>query len=309
MEDLNEKDEYLNKERNIIKDLILSKINKDGYEEIYKIYLRQTEEINNSFIKEFFDTREPVEEDGFYNPASYDAYPVSDSDNKDLYEKFDEYLGIFRAKEKLDKNYTIDDDLDYRQSLICFVANYNISKRLYEITKWYFDNDEDTDHDKEFLTRLITMDSERLFALRNILADKELGLDFDREDLDIPDVRDFMVSFFKLRLAHDYFLSNIILINEMNTDSNKALSTAMLFHTLNTSAFLSVAKEYGCTIEQLDLENVVNSARIAVNSFSDDSEVVKSEDYLNATIEVEGIISTANNIADSFNNQKVKKLN
>ena len=128
----------------------------------------------------------------------------------------------------------------------------------------------------------------------------ELGLDFDREDLGIPDVRDFMVSFFKLRLAHDYFLSNIILINEMNTDSNKALSTAMLFHTLNTSAFLSVAKEYGCTIEQLDLENVVNSARIAVNSFSDDSEVVKSEDYLNATIEVEGIISAANNIADDL---------
>ena len=47
----NERDASLNKEKSIIKDLLLSRINNDGYKEIYETYLRQTMDVTNALAK------------------------------------------------------------------------------------------------------------------------------------------------------------------------------------------------------------------------------------------------------------------
>lgn len=306
MEAIDEKDKYLDKEKKIIQNLILSMINNDGYEEIHKIFLSQTADINNKWIIEFFDSREL--EDKETKKINTDSYPVNDLTNKELYDKFDAYIHLFNTKEKLKKYYNLYEDLDYRNDLINFVINYKVSKRILEITKWYFDNNEDIVHDRELFSRLVSMDGERLFALRNILTDKEIELDFDKEDLNIVGNRSDLMTTLHMRLARDYLLANIILISEASIDLKKAFTGTMLFHLLNTSAFLSVAKEYGFSTEELDLETIIKSARIAVECYEDDSKTTKN-DYLSYVNEVETLIENADNISTKFNNQKVKKLN
>lgn len=307
MEEINERDEYLDKEREIIKNLILSTINKDGYEEIYRRYLRQTSDVSNRLIKEFFDERGPVEKDEFY--MGQEMYPVNNSSSEDIYEKYDEYIDIFYAKKKLDENYDIDADIEYRQKKNNFVAFYNISKRLLEMTEWYFDKYEDTDHNKEQFVETMLMDGERMFAFRGILTDKEIEIDLNKEDLDILDSRALLMSLSLMRLCHDYTMANIRLIKEMSEGNSDALSGTMLFHALNTAAFLSIAKEYELPLNQFDLDHINDSIVKLMNDYKEDDSIKKTDYFSDAVSESNKLLEIADCLSNAFNKQKTKKFN
>ena len=309
MEDINERDEYLEKERNIIKDLLLSKINKDGYEEIYKRYLRQTTSISNKLIIDYFNSREPEEKEELSDLFTTKSYPVNNSTSEDIYEKYDEYIDIYNSKKKLDENYSIEADLDYRHNLMRFTANYNISKRLLEITEWYFNTVSDDNHSKEQLVDIITMDGERMFALRDVLSDKEMGLNFDKEVVDITDNIPFLVTLLNMRLCHDCTMANIRLIKEISEENKDALSGTLLFHVLNTASFLSFIKEHDCPIDQLDLNHTANSIRKLINDYKDDNEISVPIDFPETLNEIDNIIANADFLSTKFNNQKSKRLN
>ena len=50
MEAIEERDYYLNKEKDIIKDLLLSRINNDALQEVHEIYLRQIYDTRKKII-------------------------------------------------------------------------------------------------------------------------------------------------------------------------------------------------------------------------------------------------------------------
>ena len=149
MEKINERDYYLNLEKDIIKDILLSKIRNDGHQELLELYLRQTMNVNNELVREYFDS----DAGRNYNPnilsktgtidnllEEYNKQekPVKGLMNDSFYECFYNYIQLSNLKEKLKERYSINDDLECREREIIFVTNYNVSKRLSEITgdKW-----------------------------------------------------------------------------------------------------------------------------------------------------------------------------
>ena len=316
MEAIEERDYYLNKEKDIIKDLLLSRINNDGLQEVHEIYLRQTMEVNNELIRSYFDTEEAKKNDPTDIPAltkdNLEEFvasvldkksPVNDPLNKSFYEKFFQYLKLSKMKEKIATDYDIQDDLIYRQQNMSFVAYYELSKRLLEITDWYFDKIGDTEHNKEKYATIVSSDSERTFALRNELTGRDLGLSFDKEDIDLVDNRQYLIAMIKVRLNHDIIFTNlgmIIGIDKNENNKDKEISGTLLFQLLNLAAFISVIKEYGYSVEELGLEELVKPIKKLLNDYKDQFQIGEYND------ELDHLIENADKLADRFIAQKQK---
>ena len=316
MEAIEERDYYLNKEKDIIKDLLLSRINNDGIQEVHEIYLRQTMGVNNELIRSYFDTEEAKKNDPTDIPAltkdNLEEFvasvlgkksPVNDPLNKSFYEKFFQYLKLSKMKEKIATDYDIQDDLIYRQQNMSFVAYYELSKRLLEITDWYFDKIGDTEHNKEKYATIVSSDSERTFALRNELTGRDLGLSFDKEDIDLVDNRQYLIAMIKVRLNHDIIFTNlgmIIGIDKNENNKDKEISGTLLFQLLNLAAFISVIKEYGYSVEELGLEELVKPIKKLLNDYKDQFQIGEYND------ELDHLIENADKLADRFIAQKQK---
>ena len=316
MEAIEERDYYLNKEKDIIKDLLLSRINNDGLQEVHEIYLRQTMGVNNELIRSYFDTEEAKKNDPTDIPAltkdNLEEFaasvldkksPVNDPLNKSFYEKFFQYLKLSKMKEKIATDYDIQDDLIYRQQNMSFVAYYELSKRLLEITDWYFDKIGDTEHNKEKYATIVSSDSERTFALRNELTGRDLGLSFDKEDIDLVDNRQYLIAMIKVRLNHDIIFTNlgmIIGIDKNENNKDKEISGTLLFQLLNLAAFISVIKEYGYSVEELGLEELVKPIKKLLNDYKDQFQIGEYND------ELDHLIENADKLADRFIAQKQK---
>ena len=316
MEAIEERDYYLNKEKDIIKDLLLSRINNDGIQEVHEIYLRQTMGVNNELIRSYFDTEEAKKNDPTDIPAltkdNLEEFvasvlgkksPVNDPLNKSFYEKFFQYLKLSKMKEKIATDYDIQDDLIYRQQNMSFVAYYELSKRLLEITDWYFDKIGDTEHNKEKYATIVSSDSERTFALRNELTGRDLGLSFDKEDIDLIDNRQYLIAMIKVRLNHDIIFTNlgmIIGIDKNENNKDKEISGTLLFQLLNLAAFISVIKEYGYSVEELGLEELVKPIKKLLNDYKDQFQIGEYND------ELDHLIENADKLADRFIAQKQK---
>ena len=300
MDTINERDYYLDKEKEIIRDLLLSKINNDGHTEILQLYLRQTMNVNNELVREYFDSRK--EKDSVQEQSA--EKPVKGLMNDSFYECFDKYIQLSKLKDQLSCDYKLEDDIEYRQKEMVFVTNYNISKRISEITDWYFNNIGDIYHNKYKFADLVSNDSGRVFALRNHLTNKDLDLDFNKDNMDITDSRALLLSWIKMRLIHDYTLTNIEMIKDIDAAKGKkdAVSGILLFHLLNTAAYISVMKELGFNMEELDLAHLAKTTNKALISFSEE-EVYNREEYVD---EVNHLIENAERIADKYLAEKAK---
>ena len=313
MEKFNERDFYLDKEKEIIKDLIISKIKNDGHQELLELYLRQTMKVNNELVREYFDSEEGKK----YNPnyllgsGTIDELleqhnklikPVDGIMNDSFYDCFYNYINLSNLKEKLKENYSVDADLESREREILFVTNYNISKRLNEITDWYFNTIGDTTHNIDKFADLVTYDSRRVFALRNELTNRDLGLDFEKDNLYLTDNRAYLLAMVKMRLVHDYTLANIRMIKDLDDAAGKkdATSGTLLFHLLNTAAFISVMKELGYTMDELKTEDMVRATTEAIANYP---EVYNKEESI---LEASKLIENAEKLADQYLSEKTK---
>lgn len=316
MEAIEERDYYLNKEKDIIKDLLLSRINNDGLQEVHKIYLRQTMGVNNELIRAYFDSEEAKKNDPTDIPAltkdNLEEFaasvigkksPVNDPLNDSFYKIFYKYLKLSKMKEKIDTDYSIKDDLIYRQQNMSFVAYYELSKRLLEITDWYFGEIGDTEHNKEKFATIVSSDSERTFALRNELTGRDLGLSFNKEDMDLVDNRQYLIAMIKVRLNHDIIFTNlgmIIGIDKNENNKDKEISGTLLFQLLNLASFISVIKEYGYSVEELGLEELVKPIKKLLNDYKDQFQIGDYND------ELDHLVENADKLADRFIAQKQK---
>lgn len=296
----NERDASLNKEKSIIKDLLLSRINNDGYKEIYETYLRQTMDVTNALAKEYFDSEDAKEFDYMLTPES--KAPVKEAMNNSFFEKCYDYMQLFELNKDLGENYSVDKDIDYRRKKMTFVVDYNISKRLLEMIDWYFGAVGDTTHNKEQFVDMVVLDTERVFVLRNELTGRSLDFSFDKEELNIRNFRAFLIAMLKIRLCGNYTMVNI----EMGKQTDEAkgqkdtMSGALLFQLLNTATFISLAKEYGYTTEDLKLDSSIDAVRKAVMYFPD------AQGFVESVSEVDNLVENANSLANRFLTQKLK---
>ena len=296
----NERDASLNKEKSIIKDLLLSRINNDGYKEIYETYLRQTMDVTNALAKEYFDSEDAKEFDYMLTPES--KAPVKDAMNNSFFGKCYDYMQLFELNKDLGENYSVDKDIDYRRKKMTFVIDYNISKRLLEMIDWYFGVVGDTTHNKEQFVDMVVLDAERIFALRNELTGRSLDFNFDKEELNIRNFRAFLIAMLKIRLCGNYTIVNI----EMGKQTDEAkgqkdtMSGALLFQLLNTATFISLAKEYGYTTEDLKLDSSIDAVRKAVMYFPD------AQGFVESVSEVDNLVENADSLANRFLTQKLK---
>ena len=296
----NERDASLNKEKSIIKDLLLSRINNDGYKGIYETYLRQTMDVTNALAKEYFDSEDAKEFDYMLTPES--KAPVKDAMNNSFFEKCYDYMQLFELNKDLGENYSVDKDIDYRRKKMTFVIDYNISKRLLEMIDWYFGVVGDTTHNKEQFVDMVVLDTERVFALRNELTGRSLDFSFDKEELNIRNFRAFLIAMLKIRLCGNYTMVNI----EMGKQTDEAkgqkdtMSGALLFQLLNTATFISLAKEYGYTTEDLKLDSLIDAVRKAVMYFPD------AQGFVESVSEVDNLVENADSLANRFLTQKLK---
>ena len=295
-----DRDEYLNRERVLIKDLILSRIDDDRYREIYEIYLRQTMDVTNELVKEYFDSEDGKEFAASATPE--EKRPVDKAMNSDFFIKCQNYMLLFDMQKELKRDYDLDIDIAYRRKKIKFVVDYNITKRLLEIIDWYFGTVGDTTHNKEQFAEMVALDSERTFALRNELSGRPLDFSFDKDELDIQDFRKFLITSMKSRLYTDYANVNIEMGVAMDEAKGEKESTsgALLFHLLNTAVFISVAKEYGYNAEDLDLNGLADSVRSGLMFYPN------AKGFVEAMSEVDHLPENAESLANRFLAQKLK---
>ena len=150
--------------------------------------------------------------------------------------------------------------------------------------------------DKEGFATLVSTDSERAFALRNELTGNGLDLTLDKADLEEDVTSYFLLSMLKIKLCHDFTISNnkMILDIHESEEREEVTSGTTLFLLLNTVAYITLAKEYGFITDQLDINRHVEQTKRMLSNFP------HSIGYESAMGELDHLIDNADNLADSY---------
>ena len=312
-----ERNELVEKEKELIKKIIVSRINNDGYDDLYVEGLKQIIDQNNEAIADFFESDEGKEyidsvlreDKGLEDVDSLlnKKQPTDNVQNSSFYKLFCDYLSVadstrdWNKDYEMGEHYLVEEELDRKFKSLTFINNYYLGKRLMEVTDWFFNVFGDTDHDKEGFATLVSTDSERAFALRNELTGNGLELTLDRDDLEEDTTRFFLLSMLKMKLCHDYTSANNKIAMDIYEckEEKEVTSGSLLFLLLNTTAYISLAKEYGFTAEQLEIEPLKNETKKVLKLFP------HAKGQENALGEVDHLLENAENLADSYlmNNQ------
>ncbi len=278
MSSAKERKEFIELERLIIKNFIVSRINKDGKEDVHIKYLREAMKGHNELIKEYFSLKKNIvgpKEDDLDLLSVEDASIAMDrlasrkNEEDPFYDNYRKYMNLLVERKALSKKYNVEKDMKYQSHLISFVSSYEIAKRFLELTQWYFANNEETEHDVEQFAEMATHDSTRLFAYRNEIVGKELGLELDEHCLKGQNNRALLIHILKINLCGEFFRGNINMIKELYNDVEKSpvISGILLFDLLNTATYISLAKEYGFEESDLDVGDTIDRIKRSVNFF------------------------------------------
>lgn len=300
-----ERKELVEKEKDLIKKIVVSRINNDGNEDLYVEGLKQIIDQNNEAIEDFFLSNEGIEyidavlaEDDSIDEKE----PTNDVTSNMFYKLFCDYLSVsnpiksWNEDYEMGEHYAVKEELDRKFKSLTFINNYYLGKRLMEVTDWFFNVFGDTDHDKEGFATLVSTDSERAFALRNELTGNGLDLTLDKADLEEDVTSYFLLSMLKIKLCHDFTISNnkMILDIHESEEREEVTSGTTLFLLLNTVAYITLAKEYGFITDQLDINRHVEQTKRMLSNFP------HSIGYENAMGELDHLIDNADNLADSY---------
>lgn len=313
MSTVEERNEFLKLEKTIIKNLLLSRINKDGKEDIHMRYLKEAMKGHNALIKEYFSSKKnlngPEEMDiSLLTEENFDEFVKEAAKNQTeedhFYALYRDYLNVLMDKQALVKKYTVEKDLKYQRGLISFLAEYEIHKRLLEITEWYFANNEDDKHNIEQFATVLTDDSDRLFVFRNELIGKKIGLDLTAAELNTKVNNALLICSLKMNLCGNISRGNIGMIKALDDDKDRteAISGIILFDLLVSAATISVAKEYGYEEKDLDIENLTKGIRETVDYFP------TAVGYEDNASEVDNLAENAFKLAKKFDNYKTARL-
>ena len=307
-----ERNEFIQLEKKIIKNLLISRINKDGKEDVHMRYLKEAMDEHNKLIKAYFASKRNI--NGPKEP-DLDLFSTEDTDelikkisksksNEDyFYVCFREYLHLLMDKKELDKKFNKGKNEEYQKQLFFFSTKYEVAKRLLEITEWYFANNEDTAHNVEQFAGILTQDSDRLFVFRRELMGKTLELTPDEAWLDDKINRAKLIAIMKTNLLGEYTRCDIQMIKELYDHNNaEAASGIILYDLLNTAAYISVAKEHGYEEKELDIENMTENSKKAVKHFP------RALGYEDIMSELDCMEYTASVIARKFDNYKTARL-
>lgn len=308
-----ERTEFIKVEKLMIKNLLLSRINKDGKEDVHMRYLKETMEAHNKLIRDYFASKKNL--NGPKEP-NIDLFATEDTEElikklskskKDedyFYVHFRDYLHLLMDKKDLEKKPNKAKKDEYQNKLFLFATQYEISKRLLEITEWYFANNEDNTHNVEQFADILTQDSDRLFVFRRELMGKTLELTPDETWLNDSMNRAKLIAIMKTNLLGEYTRGDIQMIKDLYDSNSKteAASGIILYDVLNTAAYISVAKEHGYEESDLDIENMTENSKKAVRNFP---RAVGYEDIMS---ELDCMEYTATIIARKFDNYKTARL-
>ncbi len=315
-----ERNELVEKEKELIKKIIVSRINNDGYDDLYVEGLRQIIEQNNEVITDFFTSKEgkeyidsvlaeEKEHKGLEDiTTTIDSKePTNDISSNSFYKLFCDYIAISDSTKSWNEDYdngehyNINEEFNTKFKSLTFINDYFLGKRLLEVTDWFFNTFGDVHHDKEGFAALVSNDSERAFALRNELTGNGLELTLDSEDLEVDITSYYLLSMLKMKLCHDFTMANNKLIKDLyeSEEREEVTSGTTLFLLLNTTAYISLAKEYGFIPDQLSIEPLVKQTKNVLNYFP------RSIGYEEAMGELDHLIDNADNLAESYlmNNQ------
>lgn len=293
-----EREQQLNEEREIIKELLLSKINNDGLKDVHVERLKKEEDINNSFIRDYFDNlgKQEAFEKGTKEYSFYDYF------RKYLYSY--ETINEMISNQDLSKKENQDNYIDYLASLAMFLISCAVNKRLLEIIEWYYTAIGDTSHNKESFVDMVSNSGERLFVFRNELLGNELNLNFNRDILKISELRKTLILNLASSLRGDFAFSNVNMLPQDKEDEilvkNKknSVSGLLLFQLLNISAYISSLKEYGITTEEFNPESILHKY------FEIIKESLERIGYIEELSEAEKIFINAEILAERFDREK-----
>lgn len=312
MSSAKEREEFLELEKTIVNNLLLSRINKDGKEDVHIRYLKEAMKGHNELIKEYFSSKKnivgPKQEDldltSTEDVEELIRKVASDKDEEDLfYDNYRKYMDLLVERKALSKKYNVKKDMIYQTHLISFVSDYEISKRFLELTEWYFAHNEETEHNIEQFVEIATHDSTRLFAFRNEIVGIKTGLELDEECLK-GNNRKLLISSMKMRLAGEFWRGNIRMISELydNEEDFSDVSGVLLFDLINTATFISLAKEYGFEEQDLDVEGLIDRVKNSINFFP------TIEGYDSTISELDNMKYNASVLAMKFDNHKRMNL-
>ena len=311
MSSAKEREEFLELEKTIVNNLLLSRINKDGKEDVHIRYLKETMKGHNELIKEYFSSKKnivgPKQEDldltSTEDVEELIRKVASDNDEDPFYDNYRKYMNLLVERKALSKKYNVKKDMIYQTHLISFVSDYEISKRFLELTEWYFAHNEETEHNVEQFVEIATHDSSRLFAFRNEIVGIKTGLELDEECLK-GNNRKLLISSMKMRLAGEFWRGNIRMISELydNEEDFSDVSGVLLFDLINTATFISLAKEYGFEEQDLDVEGLIDRVKNSINFFP------TIEGYDSTISELDNMKYNASVLAMKFDNHKRMNL-
>ena len=311
MSSAKEREEFLELEKTIVNNLLLSRINKDGKEDVHIRYLKETMKGHNELIKEYFSSKKnivgPKQEDldltSTEDVEELIRKVASDNDEDPFYDNYRKYMNLLVERKALSKKYNVKKDMIYQTHLISFVSDYEISKRFLELTEWYFAHNEETEHNVEQFVEIATHDSTRLFAFRNEIVGIKTGLELDEECLK-GNNRKLLISSMKMRLAGEFWRGNIRMISELydNEEDFSDVSGVLLFDLINTATFISLAKEYGFEEQDLDVEGLIDRVKNSINFFP------TIEGYDSTISELGNMKYNASVLAMKFDNHKRMNL-
>ena len=306
-----ERKELVEKEKELIKKIIISRINNDGYEDLYVEGLKQIMEQNNEVIRDFFESNEGKEyidsvlneDKEFKGLEDITAEDFKDDDKNDPYYRLlCDYISISKPTKswneeyEMGEQYTLKEELNQKFKSLTFINSYYLGKRLMEVTDWFFNVFGDVDHDKEGFATLVSQNTARAFSLRNELTGNGLELTLDREDLEFDITSYYLLSLLRMDLTHDFTMANNKLIKDIfeSEEREEVTSGTLLFLLLNTTAYISLAKEYGFITDQLTIEPLKEQTKKLLSNFP------RSIGYENAMGELDHLIDNADNLADSY---------
>ena len=300
-----ERNELVEKEKDLIKKIIVSRINNDGNEDLYVEGLKQIIEQNNEAIEDFFLSNEGLEYiDSVLSKDDNidDKQPTDNVTSNMFYKLFCDYLSVSNPTKiwnddyEMGEHYAIKEELDRKFKSLTFINTYYLGKRLMEVTDWFFNVFGDTDHDKEGFATLVSVNSGRAFALRNELTGNGLELTLDQADLEEDVTSYFLLSLLKMDLCHDFTTANNKTVMDIYESEEKEtdISGTTLFLLLNTIAYISLAKEYGFIADQLDINRHVEQTKRVLSNYPN------TIGYESAMGELDHLIDNADNLADSY---------